>query len=147
MNKIVLAALVFVLALVATTAASAIPAPTLTVISGTVYELDNATVVPGATVTVTCTHASVDSVRTATSSAIGTYGVVFPVSQCDVGDSIVVEASKGSADGSNTGVVDHKRTCLVNTGIINVSIPEFGVIAAIGALVAGIGIVAYRRTK
>jgi len=143
MNKILIAIMaVFVLALVGAVSATV---PTLTVISGTIYEADNSTVVPSAAVTVTCTHASVDYVRTTTSATSGSYGVVFPVSQCDVGDSVAVDAVKDGADGSSTGTVDHKRTCLVNTGIINVSIPEFGVIAGAVALVGALGIFVYKR--
>jgi hypothetical protein len=144
MKKILFAIMaLFVLALVGTVSATV--APTLTVISGTVYEADNTTIVANAAVTVTCTHASVDYVRTATSAVSGSYGVVFPVSQCAVGDSVLVEAVKGSADGSNTGTVDHTGRCLVNTGIINVSIPEFGVIAGAIALIGALGIFVYRR--
>jgi hypothetical protein len=119
--------------------------PTLTVISGTIYQADNTTVVPNAAVTVTCTHNSIDYVRTTTSSGVGSYGVVFPVSQCTVSDSVLVEAVSNGADGSNTGTVDHTGRCLVNTGIINVSIPEFGVVAGAVALVGALGIFVYRR--
>jgi hypothetical protein len=120
-------------------------APTLTVISGTIYQADMTTIVPNADVSVTCTHGAVQTVKTTTSNSLGSYGVVFPVGQCAVGDNVLVEAEKNSADGSNTGTVSHTGTCLVNTSIINVSIPEFGVIAGSVALVGALGIFIYRR--
>ena len=121
------------------------PVPSLTVISGTIYQANGITVVPNAAVTVTCTHASIDYVKTTTSNGVGSYGVVFPISQCAIGDNVKIEAEKNSADGSNTGIVSHEGTCLVNTSIINVSIPEFGVIAGCVALVGALGIFIYRR--
>ena len=144
MKKILMAIMaVFVLAVMVGTVSAVVP-PTLTVITVTVYQADSTTVVPSAAVTVTCTHGT-DFVRTTTSNGAGVYSVVFPASQCAVGDLVTVEAVSGSADGSNTGTVDHTGRCLVNTGIVNVSIPEFGLIAASVAVVGALGIFIYRR--
>lgn len=109
-----------------------------TIIAGKVYNADYSDVVADATVTVTCDHGGTPAVDTTTSSADGTYAVSFDEGSpgtapyCDNGDTVTVEASKGSAYGVSSGVVDDDVIMDWDLAIVNVSIPEFGLL--IGAL-------------
>ena len=123
---------------------SAMAAP-LTVITGTVTDADS-NLVDGATVEVTCTHNSVDSVELTTTDVDGQYYVTFSPLDCDDGDAVTVAVTYGDQSGSNDGTVNYAE-CLVNVGIIDVQIPEFGVVAAGLALVGAIAGFAVMRKK
>ncbi|HXH27210.1 MAG TPA: carboxypeptidase-like regulatory domain-containing protein [Candidatus Acidoferrum sp.] len=98
--------------------------------------------VAGATVTVKCGAQT----STDTTNASGTYLVTFTPAQCPPGSTVMVMAQKGTQSGSKTGTVIGLTTKL-NVGLINVVIPEFGVIASILALGAGLGAVVYSRRR
>jgi len=139
MKKILMAIMaIFVLALVG--AVSAIPAP-MTMVSGQVTDASNAPVA-SANVAVTCTHNSVATTKDVVTDASGKYYAFFGSTECNTGDSVVAKTS--GADDQN-GVVIYNKSCRINTLKINLQIPEFGVIAGALALIAGVGIVAYRR--
>ena len=144
MKKIILAVLAFLALILVTSVSVNALVPSLTVVSGKVFEL-NSSVVDGATVTVNCTHNNVSTLKTTTSVADGTYSVVFPVAKCAPGDVVEVTAIKDDATGTGDGTVEHSGRCIVNTALIDVTIPEFGVIAGTLALIAGIGVIVYRR--
>ena len=76
MNKTILAIMAMFVLMVG--AVNAVTLPQITTISGHVYEADLITPVSGADVTVTCNGIE----KTAVSSAIGSYAVVYTVSQC-----------------------------------------------------------------
>ena len=123
----------------------AVVAAPLTVITGTVTDADN-NVVDGATVEVTCTHDAVDTVELTTSDVDGQYYVTFSPLDCDDGDSVSVVVTYGEMGGSNDGTVSY-ADCMVNVGIVDVQIPEFGVVAAGLALVGAIAGFAVMRKR
>ena len=136
---------VFLFGLVALTAlASATP---LTVVSGTITEA-NSSVVDGATVTVTCEHSGINTTKIVTSGSDGKYYAFYPAMNCDAGDNVWVHADKGGSVGSNDGTVSYSRQCKINTSLIDVQIPEFGVIAGGVALIGAIaGFVIMRKRE
>ncbi|HSX01981.1 MAG TPA: hypothetical protein VLI05_01560 [Candidatus Saccharimonadia bacterium] len=98
--------------------------------------------VANASVRVTCNgHTQTDATDTH-----GSYLVVFPVSQCMFGDTVIVSARKGSMSGVTSGTVRGITTRL-NLAIVNVSIPEYGLLGALAAGGAGIGLIAYKRRR
>jgi len=119
------------------------PQPTTTpsIVTGNVTY--NGTGVEGATVEVTCNNVSAST----TTDLFGDYIVVFTSDNCKFGDSVDVVASKDSLNGHNTGEMCDSESCEIPIGLIDidVQIPEFGVIGGALVLLAGIGIIAYRR--
>ena len=99
--------------------------------------------VAGASVSVDCRG----NILTKTTKADGSYSVRYgneDSCECALGDNATVTAAKGSASGSNEGIVNDWDPIYV--AIVNVSIPEFGVIAAAVAMIGAIGgIVMFRR--
>ncbi|HVQ44307.1 MAG TPA: hypothetical protein VMT30_05070 [Candidatus Saccharimonadia bacterium] len=115
--------------------------PPQTDVTGVITE--NSIAVAGATVTVTCNgNAQVDT----TTDAHGSYLVVFPVADCAFGDTVKVVAKKGGKSGVSSGTVTGITTKL-NLAIVNVSIPEFGLLGSLMAGTAGIGMLAYMRRR
>ena len=110
-------------------------------VAGTVYY--NGTAVEGATVEVTCNNVS----ASATTNLFGDYDVEFTSDNCKFGDSVTVVAHKDSLNGQNTGSMCDSQTCEIPIGLVDVDVqvPEFGVIGGALVLLAGIGIVFYRR--
>ena len=101
------------------------------------------TVVSGAKVVVVCNGKS----RKDTTNASGSYLVQFPAKLCPSGDKATVVATKGSEGGTNNAIITSATTKL-NVNIINVSIPEFGLIAGIGAtLIGGLAFFVIRRRQ
>jgi len=113
----------------------------MTLVTGTVYDKDNK-VVPGKDLTVTCTHDGVPTSKDVTTIEDGSYQVVFPKNACQTDDVVVVSTTD---DISNSGTVTNNCNCVVNLAIIDLTIPEFGVIAGGLALVGALGIFLYRR--
>ena len=95
---------------------------------------NNNSPVNGAKVVVVCNNNS----RKDTTDASGSYLVQFPAKQCPAGDKATVVATKGNKGGSN-GATIHADTTKLNVNIINISIPEFGLITGIAASVIGGG--------
>jgi LPXTG-motif cell wall-anchored protein len=75
----------------------------------------------------------------------GKYYAFIPQLNCAVGDNVLVQAVKDDATGQNNGSVGYDEQCRINTALINVQIPEFGVIAGGLALLGALGVVIYRR--
>jgi hypothetical protein len=124
--------------------AVSVSATTLTVVSGTITD-NSAAVVSNAAVTVTCTHGLVDTQKIVMSGVDGKYYAFIPQLNCAVGDNVLVQAVKDDATGQNNGSVGYDEQCRINTALINVQIPEFGVIAGGLALLGALGVVIYRR--
>jgi hypothetical protein len=127
MNKLFLFFGVFLLS-IATVLATAAP----TVVSGHVYDQDGKTRMPNVEVSVTCDNGeSVEGPLYDTTNANGFYVVEF-LENCPTGSLITVHAGDNE-ESANVG-----NTLRVNKNIvyINISIPEFGVIAA-GVAAAG----------
>ena len=109
-------------------------------ITGVITE--NQTAVADAKVTVTCNgHTETD-----TTDAFGSYLVTFQAGDCPFGTTAKVAAQKGTKSGVASGTVQGITTKL-NLAIVNVSIPEYGMIGGIMAGGAGIGMIAFARRR
>lgn len=140
MKKLFFGILVAVLVSVGLTSASVSAAPPTTAVTGVVTEAQMA--VPGAMVTVLCNgHTETD-----TTDAHGSYLVTYLSADCPFGSTVKVTAKKGNKTGVASGTVEGKTTKL-NLAIVNVSIPEYGLIGAVTAGGAGIGMIAYMRRR
>jgi hypothetical protein len=103
---------------------------------------DGGNPVDGATVTVRCGATT----KTDTTNSSGTYLVSFTAAQCPPGSMVMVTAQKGAKSGSEQGKIIGITTKL-NIGLVNVSIPEYGLIGSILALGLGAGVVVYNRRR
>jgi hypothetical protein len=111
---------------------AAMAAPTTTIVTGQVT--DNGVGVKGAKVVVVCNNFS----KKTTSGAGGGYEVAFTVTQCPNGKVANVVATKGDLGGVNNSKVKN-FDATDNVAIVNVSLPEFGIAAGIGATIIGGG--------
>jgi hypothetical protein len=129
--------LVALLALVGSAVAQCGPGETI--VGGQITELDHVTPVSGATVTVDCNGVT----ESATSLADGSYVVCYDKEDCTVGQDAYVSAVKDGASGDNNGKVIGRT--MLDVAIVNVSIPEFGVVAAGTVLVGSVVLFAMMR--
>ncbi|HEX6462486.1 MAG TPA: hypothetical protein VFZ58_04435 [Candidatus Saccharimonadales bacterium] len=81
-----------------------------------------------------------------TTDKFGSYLVTFKYSDCPPGSTVKVTAKKGDKTGSKTGRVVGVTTKL-NIALVNVDIPEYGLIGAILATGAGAGALIYTRRR
>lgn len=103
---------------------------------------DHAVPAGGAFVTVLCEgHTMTD-----TTDAHGSYLVTFPAADCPFGSTVKVTAQKGGKSGVASGTVEGKTTKL-NLAIVNVAIPEYGLIGTMLAGGAGLGALAFMRRR
>jgi hypothetical protein len=102
---------------------------------------NNGKAVKGAHVTVVCNNYA----RSTTTGNGGTYSVTFAKGQCPVGSTVTVVASKGGKGGvSNTKISSFSVN--LNVAIVNVQLPELGLVTGAGATVAaGAGFLVIRR--
>jgi hypothetical protein len=116
-------------------------------VTGTVYYSDGTTAVDLATVTVSCTHNSaVTTLPDVYTNVAGEYNAEFDPANCGYTDAVQVHAVKDTMTGDGSGAMCNSETCtLLPVAIVDVTIPEFGLVGAMIVLLAGIGIVAYRR--
>lgn len=110
-------------------------------VTGTVTA--NSTPINGANVTVTCgTHSGSD-----TTGSDGVYLVTFDAVDCPANSTVNVEAQKGSANGFNSGKAN-KITTKLNVALVNVSLPEMGLVTGTAAMAAvGGAFLVIRRRK
>jgi hypothetical protein len=140
MKKVLLGLFIAVFVSVGITSASVSAAPPETTVTGVVTE--NHIAVSGATVTVVCNgHTETD-----TTDVYGTYLVHFVSADCPFGSTVKVTGQKDDNSGVASGTVRGVTTKL-NLAIVNVEIPEYGLIGALTAGGIGIGLVAYTRRK
>ena len=120
--------------------ASVNAAPAQTDVTGVITE--NFTPVANAEVKAVCNgHTETD-----TTDANGAYLVIFAAGDCQFGSTVKVSAQKDGKSGIASGTVEGKTTKL-NLAIVNVSIPEYGLLGAVLAGGAGIGLIAYSRRR
>jgi hypothetical protein len=102
-------------------------------INGTVY--NNGVGVSGAHVTVVCDN----NAKTDTTDSTGAYLVQFNAAKCPVGATVYVTAKDGHKGGDSSDKVPQGENDKLNVVLINVSLPEFGALAGIGAALLGGG--------
>ncbi|MGV8172321.1 MAG: carboxypeptidase-like regulatory domain-containing protein [Candidatus Woesearchaeota archaeon] len=112
----------------------------ISAVSGTVTD-GNGNVVPDADVDVTCNGVT----ESAVTNALGDYYVEFDAGVCYFDDPVSATATKDEVTGSNDGVMCNAEECFIPIGIVDITIPEFGLIAGAVALVGALGIFMYRR--
>lgn len=104
-----------------------------TVVGGQVT--NNGSSVDGAKVTVVCNGHQ----KKTTTDASGVYAVQFKIANCPAGSSVSVDATKKKEGaGHSTGTANPLDTQL-NVAIVNVALPELGLLTGMGALIAGGG--------
>lgn len=124
--------------------------PGQTKIEGKITDF-NGNPVANAEVYIVCHHDGNDyyNTRQIKSSALGNYTYVFQRSECDTGDIVDVTAQKDGMSGSGSGEVKLEKevgAARINIAIVNVSIPEFGVLAGITTILAsGISFLIIRK--
>jgi len=121
-------------------------AATATSISGTVVD-GNTQGVMDATVTINCEHNGINTTQVTQTDDTGTYFAFYPAIQCNVDDKVYVFAEKDEQSNSGQGTVAYDQTCQINTAFVNVTIPEFGIIAGSVALIGLVAGVAIMRRK
>ena len=143
MKKKLLTAITSALALAILVPASTFALPAQTDVNGTVT--NGGSPVKHATVDVTC-GSTTKKVQT---DATGAYLAVFKAKKCPAGSTVTVTASKKKVgSGSNSGTVNPYDTDRLNVAIINVSLPEFGLVTAGAAtLVGGVAFTVVRRRQ
>lgn len=139
MKKILVGALAAILVSVGASA-SVSAAPAKTDVTGVVT--DNHVAVAGASVTVLCQG----NTETDTTDAQGAYLVTYLSHQCPFGSTVKVTAQKGGKSGVSSGTVRGITTKL-NLAIVNVPIPEYGLLGTIAAGGIGLGMIAYSRRR
>lgn len=140
MKQKIVALLAIVIASAGLVSASVNAAPPATNVTGVITESQVA--VAGATVTVLCRG----NTQTDTTDANGSYLVTYASGDCPFGSTVKVTAQKDGKSGVASGTVQGITTKL-NLAIVNVSIPEYGLIAGILAGTAGIGLIVYSRRR
>lgn len=139
-KKLIVGLLVAVVASAGAVTASVNAEPAKTDVTGVVT--DNHVAVAGAMVTVVCDG----NTETDTTDAHGSYLVTYPIADCPFGSTVKVTAKKGDKSGVASNTVRGVTTKL-NLAIVNVSIPEYGLIGAILAGGTGVGMIAYMRRR
>lgn len=138
MNKMIYALMAFFVVGMVSVSAFICEGPSA--VTGQVFD-NAANPVVGATVTVDCNG----NILTDTSGENGTYYVVYSCAECNYLDNVNVQASKDDMSGSADGQMCDAQQCYFPLGIVDVKIPEFGVVAGLVAMIGAIGIVAYKR--
>lgn len=141
MKKKLLSALMSGFALAVLVPASTFALASKTDVTGVVT--NNGHPVSGAHVTVICDN----NVKKTTTDGSGTYLVQYKIAKCPKGATVHVTATKSKEGGNNTGISNPVTTKL-NVALVNVSLPEFGLITAgIATLIAGAAFVVVRRRQ
>jgi len=139
-HKLIPGLLVAVCVFAGTASAKVGATPATTDVTGVVTK--NQTAVPGAMVTVTCKG----NTQGDTTDGFGSYLVTFSTADCPFGSTVKVVAQKGGESGVASGTVTGVTTKL-NLAIVNVEIPEYGLLGALAAGGAGIGLIAVTRRR
>jgi hypothetical protein len=108
-------------------------APAFTDVTGTIY-YNGVHVGKGVLVTVTCKG----NVLTDKTNKSGVYLVQFSKKECPVNAKITVTATVNGDKGKSTGKSNEETTDL-NLAIINVDVPELGLVTGLAALTVGAG--------
>jgi len=115
-------------------------------VSGTVVGSDSSPVNSGS-VFVQCNGFS----RNATIQANGTYAVSFPQTECITGNTVTASASTSEGSGANSAPVQDTNVngpvVDLDIAVIDISVPEFGLIGGIVSAMGAAGAFMYMRAK
>ena len=75
----------------------------------------------------------------------GSYNVEFTQAECGFSDWVWVTATKDGQSGHSTGETCDGEECFIPVALVDVQIPEFGLLGAMMIVLAGVGIVVYKR--
>ena len=139
MKKLLLGLLAFAFISLGATGSASATAPQ-TDITGVITE--NHVAVANANVTVECNGNS----RMDTTDTFSSYLGIFTTTECPFGTTVKVTAEKDGKSGVMTGTVQGITTKL-NLAIVNVAIPEYGLIGGLTAGAVGIGMIGYMRRR
>ena len=115
---------------------------------GKIYNSDYTETIADANVIVTCYKGDTYPVLTAVTNEYGDYVVNFESTTCSVGNTVRVDAEKeGIGSGSGEGVVDESNSISLNLAIINVTVPEFGLIVGALTILSAVGIFFFVRRE
>jgi hypothetical protein len=126
-------------------AAPALPAVPALVTGYVMYQ--NGTGVDGATVDITCQHNDVNTTLSTSTYEDGSYYQEFSDTQCSYNDMVWVNAEKSGNSGSNDGQTCERNDCFIPVALIDVTIPEFGIIASMVAMIGALGIFVLKRKE
>jgi hypothetical protein len=155
MKKLIILGILAVVIILMTFSVTAETVPTL--VAGVIYEADHTTPISGALVEATCDSVTLSQ---ADSNADGSYSIDFSGTACSKGDTVYVTATAdGGASGSNEGeVIEYSfnfvcpdEECLltkIDVAVVNVSIPEFGILAGSACIIGALaGFLVLRRKE
>jgi hypothetical protein len=139
MNKLILITMMLVLSVAAVNAY--VPA----YITGYVTDANKEPLI-GANVTVTCENGMPEYDVT---DMNGEYAAIFlEDNQCHVTNQVYVVATYNGMSGSGNGTVCfNPERCPIPIAIVDITIPEMTLLGAMVVLLAGIGVIAYRRKQ
>jgi hypothetical protein len=109
------------------------------IVAGTIYGGDHTTEISGADVVIQC-HGET---KYATSDSGGDYAVDMSGTACVLGDTVTVTATKEGQSGQDSDSV--LNYTFIDLAIVDVSIPEFGTVAAGLGLVGAAAAYFWRR--
>lgn len=89
--------------------------------------------IDGASVVVVCNNQNLVT----TTDAQGSYVVHFDAIDCPIGSKATVVATQNKLGGVNTGLITSSAPTTININIVNATVPEFGIIAGIVAVIIG----------
>lgn len=139
MKKLLVGALVTLFAVAGAVGSASAAAPQ-TDITGVVTE--NHVAIGNANVSVWCNG----NTQMDTTDAFGSYLAIFTTAECPFGSTAKVTAEKDGKSGVMTGTVQGLTTKL-NLAIVNVSIPEYGLLGAVVAGGAGVAMITFMRRR
>ena len=119
-----------------------------TLITGKIYDQATGNGVKGADVEIICNGITKET----TSVGNGKYLVLFSQDECEYGDSVTINANKGSLIGTSTGIVDKQlggKHCFnLDIGVFNVPlVPEFGMVVGVLTILSAVGVFFFVRRE
>jgi len=136
--------LIFFFAIFFLAAIAFVSAQTPPAVTGTITGPNGSSII-GANVMVTCEHMGANTTLNVLSISGGTYSVVFNKTACDHDDPLWATATFEDYSGSNNGSLCEQEQCFIPISLMDVQIPEFGLLGVMMIVLIGVGIIAISR--
>lgn len=107
----------------------------------------NGTGVDAASVEITCEHNGINTTLSTSTYEDGSYYQEFEDTECSYNDMVWVNAEKSGNSGSNDGQTCERTDCFIPVALIDVTVPEFGIVAAGVAMIGALGIFVLKRKE